>query len=50
MNSVQAATLLGPGRLEVKSYPSPDELEPGMLDHPTQGTGPDVPGGPLDNT
>jgi L-iditol 2-dehydrogenase len=31
MASVRAATLLGPHRLEVRSYPYPDELEPGAV-------------------
>ena len=31
MTSVQAATLLGPRQLEVRSYPYPDELEPGAV-------------------
>jgi threonine dehydrogenase-like Zn-dependent dehydrogenase len=31
MASVRAATLLGPERLEVRSYPYPDELEPGAV-------------------
>ena len=31
MTSVQAATLLGPRRLEVRSYPYPEELEPGAV-------------------
>ena len=30
-SSVRAATLLGPERLEVRSYPYPDELEPGAV-------------------
>ena len=31
MASVRAATLLGPERLEVRSYPYPDALEPGAV-------------------
>ena len=31
MTSVQAATLLGPRQLEVRSYPYPEELEPGAV-------------------
>ena len=31
MTSVQAATLLGPRQLEVRSYPYPDVLEPGAV-------------------
>ena len=31
MTSVQAATLVGPRPLEVRSYPYPDELEPGAV-------------------
>lgn len=31
MASVRAATLLGPQRLEVRSYPYPDEIEPGAV-------------------
>jgi threonine dehydrogenase-like Zn-dependent dehydrogenase len=31
VTSVQAATLLAPGRLEVREYPYPEELEPGAV-------------------
>jgi threonine dehydrogenase-like Zn-dependent dehydrogenase len=31
MTSVLAATLVGPRQLEVRSYPYPDELEPGAV-------------------
>ena len=31
MTSVQAATLLGPRQLEVRTYPYPEELEPGAV-------------------
>src|ERR671932_868939 len=31
MQPVRAATLVAPGRLEVRDYPLPDELEPGAV-------------------
>lgn len=31
MASVQAATLVAPGRIEIRHYPFPDELEPGAV-------------------
>src|SRR5215212_10966262 len=31
MSTAQAATLVAPGRLEVRNYPLPEELEPGAV-------------------